>query len=423
MNFLEHLHENYSDEIVEKIIDSFSKERTHSLILNTTKYDENHLFDINIVKKHPLIDNAYYFDNLKLGNDFRFKNGVFYIQDASAMLPVHLLGVEQNDLVLDMCAAPGGKTIDAAIKLNNTGMIISNELSYERAKILSSNVEKLGFCNVFVTSNDLSKIYKNYLNVFDKIILDAPCSGSFMFRKNELSKLDWNYNKVLGCVSVQKDLLNIASEMLKPGGKIAYSTCSVSPEENEYIISDFLSTHNDFEIVKISAEHKYFYNSRVDGAIYLMPFMFDGEGQFICILQKIGQHEKTSKKIIENRCRTSIFGNFSNEKFDNYVSKNDQVYLYDTYVKLKHFNVIRYGLQVAEIKGKIEVPSFHLAHYLKNDIYELNEKEFSKYIKGEEINISSPDGFHVVSYKNINLGFVKVKNNVGKNYYPKGLRN
>ena len=150
-----------------------------------------------------------------------------------------------------MCAAPGGKSIDAAIKLNNTGMLISNELSYERSKILSSNIEKLGFCNTFVTNNDLSKIYHHYPSCFDKIILDAPCSGSFMFRKNELSKLDWNYNKVLGCAQIQKQLLDIASYMLKPGGKIAYSTCSISPEENENIIKEFLSSHEDFEICKI----------------------------------------------------------------------------------------------------------------------------------------------------------------------------
>ena len=158
MDFLEHLSINYSPEIVEKIVNSFSKERTHSFVLNNAKYSEEHLFDINIIKKHPFIDNAFYFENQKLGNDFRFKNGVIYIQDAAAMMPVHLLGVEQNDIILDMCASPGGKTIDAAIKLNNTGMIISNELSYERSKVLSSNVEKLGFSNVFVTNNDLSKI-------------------------------------------------------------------------------------------------------------------------------------------------------------------------------------------------------------------------------------------------------------------------
>lgn len=423
MDFLEHLRENYSENIVNKIIDSFSKERTHSLILNTTKFDYSHLFDINILKKHPLIENAYYFENQKLGNDFRFKNGVFYIQDASAMLPVHLLGIEKDDIVLDMCAAPGGKSIDAAIKLNNTGMLISNELSYERSKILSSNIEKLGFCNTFVTNNDLSKIYHHYPNCFDKIILDAPCSGSFMFRKNELSKLDWNYNKVLGCAQIQKQLLDIASYMLKPGGKIAYSTCSISPEENENIIKEFLSSHEDFEICKIPAEPQYFYKSKLEGAIYLMPFIFDGEGQFICILQKRGTIIKTSKKIVENHCKTSLFNNFLSYNFDNYILKNDQIYLYNTFLKTKHFNVIRYGLHVAELKGKVEIPSFQLAHFSTNNCYELDETQFKKYIKGEEINISSPDGFQIVSYKNINLGFIKVKNNIGKNYYPKGLRN
>ena len=159
MNFLEHLQENvyssenesnYEDEIINKIISSFESERTHCLILNTAYYNESKLFDVNISKKHPFISNAFYFENQKLGNDFRFKNGVFYIQDAAAMMPVHFLDVKEHDIVLDMCASPGGKTIDAAIKLNNTGMIIANELNYERAKTLSSNVEKLGFSNVLL---------------------------------------------------------------------------------------------------------------------------------------------------------------------------------------------------------------------------------------------------------------------------------
>ena len=423
MDFLEHLHENYDDEIINKIISFMSSERTHCLILNEAYYTKNELFDINIIKNHPFISNAFYFSNQKLGNDFRFKNGVFYIQDAAAMMPVHLLNIKENDIVLDMCASPGGKTIDAAIKLRNTGMIISNELSYERAKTLSSNVEKMGFSNVFVTNNDLSKFYNNYPNTFDKIILDAPCSGSFMFRKNELSKLDWNYNKVLANALVQKELINIASYMLKPGGTIVYSTCSLSPEENEAIIEEFLNTHEDFELIKIPAEPQYFMSKRLEGTAYMMPFLFDCEGQFVTLLKKSGELISNNKQIIENPCRTQLFSEFTNTKFTNSVQKNDLIYHYNTFVKLKYFNVLRYGLQVAENKGKIQIPSFHLAHFVKNNVIELDEIAFNKYIKGEEISINTSDGFHVVSYKNINLGFVKVKNNIGKNYYPKGLRN
>ena len=422
MDFLEHLQKNYTKEIVDKMIDSFEQERTHSLVLNTAYYDENSLFDVNLIKKHPLVENGYYFENQKLGNDFRFKNGVFYIQDASAMLPVHFLNVEEHDVILDMCAAPGGKTIDAAIKLKNTGMIIANELSYERAKILSSNVEKLGFCNVFVTNNNFLDVYSNYENTFDKIILDAPCSGSFMFRKNELSKLDWNYNKVLGCAKVQHELLDMAGYMVKPGGLIAYSTCSVSPEENEEIIKVFLETHEDFEIEKIEMKD-YFYPAKIEGAIYLMPFLFEGEGQFICVLKKRGISAAKNKEIFENRCITPLFFKNYENLFANQVTKNDQIYAYNSYVKTKKLNVLRYGLHVGSLKGKTEIPSFQLAHFIKNDVVELDEKNFLKYTKGEEILVSCSDGFKVVSYKNINLGFIKVKSGVGKNYYPKGLRN
>lgn len=423
MDFNEYLEKNYNKEFVDSYINSLNKERTHCLILNKNKFNLSHLFNINILKKHEFIDYAYYF-NSSLGNDFRFKNGVFYIQDASAMMPVEFLDIKENDIILDMCAAPGGKSIDAAIKLNNTGMILSNENSYERAKILSSNIERMGFCNVFVVNNDFTKEYSCLYNKFNKIILDAPCSGSFMFRKNELSKLDWSIEKVEACAKKQKILLDLASKYLKPGGLISYSTCSISKEENEDIILDFLNTHKDFHIKKIK-DNKLFYKSKIEGAIYLMPSFFDGEGQFICILEKENDNNFInikSKFTAKPQYNSQIGKKYCN--FDNYILKNDLIYGFYLPFDISSLNVLRYGLHISTLKGKIEIPSFQLAHYLNNNIIELNDDDFKKYIKGYELNLDNinKDDFYIVSYKNIPLGYVKSKNNKQKNYYPKGLR-
>lgn len=424
MNFDEYLKLNYDENFVSSYLKSLEKDRTHCLILNKNKYDEKSLFGINLIKKHDFIDYAYYY-NGSLGNDFRFKNGVFYLQDASAMMVVEFLDIKENDIILDMCAAPGGKSIDAAIKLNNSGMIISNELNHERAKTLSSNIEKMGFCNVFVTNNDFTQEYSFLHNKFNKIILDAPCSGTFMFRKNELSKHDWSIEKVKSLALKQKILLENASKYLKPGGLLSYSTCSISKEENEDIINEFLLNHKNFHIKKIT-NNNLFYKSNIEGSIYLMPSMFDGEGQFIAILEKDLDKEFID---IKSKCHakpqyfSKIAKLFEVNNFSNTILKNDLVYVFNTPFDISRLNVIRYGLNISTLKKDIEVPSFQLAHYLDNNkSIKLDEECFIKYLKGYELNLNIDDGYHIVSYKNINLGFVKSKSNKQKNYYPKGLR-
>lgn len=423
MTFLEYLSKNYSPTFVNEFFNISNESRTHCLILNKNKYTINDLFDIKIKEQHPFINYAYFFENNGLGNDFRFKNGVFYIQDSSAMMPVEFLDIKEGDIVLDMCAAPGGKTIDAAIKLNNTGLIVSNEVNYERAKILSSNIEKMGFCNVIVSNNDLSNELDSYYGCFDKIILDAPCSGSFMFRKNKLIEKDWSYEKVLRCAKVQKELLNNAANLVNLNGRIVYSTCSISKEENEDIIREFLLTHDNFKLIKIN-QNSMFYNSNLDGAIYLMPHIFNGEGQFIALLQKINNNVSINQKtIIKDQFRSTIKEKYKLNNFKNTVLKNELVFCFNTTINIKNLNVLKYGLHVSTLKKNVEIPSFHLAHYLSNNIsISLTEDDFHKYIKGYELDLNIDDGFHIVSYRGINLGFVKSKNNHQKNYYPKGLR-
>lgn len=424
MDFKQYLEQYYSNEDVKKILDSFSQKRTNSFILNINKYCLSQLNDIE-VSPHPYIKNAFYFnsDVNKLGTDYRFDNGMFYIQDASAMMPVHCLGIRSNEIILDMCAAPGGKTIDAAIELNNTGAIIANDLSYERARTLSSNIEKMGFSNVVVTNNDFTKIYPEYCQVFDKIILDAPCSGSFMFRKNENAKDDWTYEKVIKCNKTQTDLLSYAAYMLKPGGKISYSTCSLCQEENEQIIKEFLSINSDFHLVHQEFGQDVIESEYLSNTYYFMPHLFKGEGQFLAILEKDGSYYQTDLIYDKKPILTDIEKKF-NLDFSSYRSLLNENYVLNKPFDLRHLKILRYGLHVSTTKGKIEIPSFHLAHFLPSNIsIELDENERKKYLHGEELSRDNiQDGFYVVSYNGLNLGFVKASQGKLKNYYPKGLR-
>ena len=237
MDFLEHLSSWLADKEIEDLNDSLLESKSkHALLLNTNKMDdETFLKMFPNVNPHPIVKHAYIYDKdvYDFGKNIFHELGAYYLQEPSAMSVAYLLGFNKGEKVLDLCAAPGGKTVQASLLLEDTGLIISNDLSRKRAGLILENVERLGLGNVVITNNDFSLISNNYNNSFDKIILDAPCSGSGMFRKNNLVKEDWTYDKVIKFSEIQKSLILSAYSMLKPGGIICYSTCSFSLEEDE----------------------------------------------------------------------------------------------------------------------------------------------------------------------------------------------
>ena len=417
MDFKTHLKKYLTDTFIDELVSSLEKERTNFLILNTNKMSENEFVKLfPKVIKHNFIKNGFYFDkkDYDFGKSFYFDNGLFYILDSASCLVSYLLDVNDGENILDMCAAPGGKTICLSLKNKNV-QILSNDISYQRALILSSNIEKLGLSNIIVSSNNIDILENHYNSTFDKIILDAPCSGSAMFRKSEDMKNDWTYNKVLSCQKTQKDLLKKASKMLKPGGIISYSTCSFSFEENEEVILDFLSKNKDFSIVKIEDFDGFYHSESLPEAIHIFPNKFKGEGQFICQIKKDGilaenKHENT---------KMNPYGFASFETIDN------REYLYNSQLNLKKLTILRKGLLLNDIIKGRKIPTFHYAHYLdSNKSISLDEEELKKYLHGDEIKkiTNLENGYYVVSYNNINLGFVHVVNDKLKNLYPKGLR-
>lgn len=408
-NLLTYLDKNFVDELLL----SLNKERTNCLILNTNKMsDEKFTKLFPKVKKHEIIKHAYFYDkeDYDFGKSLYFDNGLFYIMDSASMMVPYLIPLNDGDYVLDMCAAPGGKSIFLSLK-NNSINLISNDINYQRSCILSSNIEKMGFSNVIVSSTTISLLERYYKNTFDKIVLDAPCSGSAMFRKSEEMKEDWTYEKVLKCQKIQKELIEQASVMLKPGGILSYSTCSFSYEENEDVVIDFLNKHKDFKPLYIK-ENEYFVRGKnLPQSIHLFPNRYEGEGQFICLLKKDGVDRKNK---IDN---TKEFKH--KEKIDN------NIYLYNNDLNLKPLKILRKGLLKAIIKGNIEIPSFHYAHYLSTtNSIALNDEEVKKYIHGDEITIKLDlkNDYYVVSYNGVNLGYVHKVNDKLKNLYPKGLR-
>ena len=333
MDFVEHLKKYLSSNEIDELISSFNDEDEHALLLNTEKISPESFINMypNVIP-HPIVKNGYLYnkDEYPFGKNYMHDAGVYYLQEPSAMIVASLLNPNENDIVLDMCAAPGGKTIQSSLLMKNEGLIIANDLSYTRAKALSSNVERMGRKNIIVTSIDLHKLNNSYKGKFTKIILDAPCSGSGMFRKDPKFIQDWTYEKVLKCSQTQKELIDLAFEFLKEDGILVYSTCSYSYEENEEIIKYALDKYQDLEILPIQ-DNNYF-KSYQNLGIHLFPSYFKGEGHYICLLHKKGNSLSSSLPICKNKIKISKdllnFLKQYNLDSDNIIDFNNSIFLY-----------------------------------------------------------------------------------------------
>ena len=422
MEFENHLLKYLDEKEINDLVASFSLPSKHAVLLNTSKMDDEKFLSLYPnVTKHPIVPHAYIYDKNEypLGKSIYHELGCFYLQEPSAMTVSYLLNPENEDFVLDMCAAPGGKTVQASLLMNQTGVIISNDLSKERTRALQDNAMRLGLKNVVITNNDFKYIYQHYLGKFDKIILDAPCSGSGMFRKDEKMLNDWSINKVYKNVMIQYELIDIAYMMLKPGGKLIYSTCSYSYEEDEEVIKHLLD--NSDAVLEPIEDNKLYYHSKDNIGIHLFPHLFPGEGHYICLLSKPGQLKKTTfeKKKTLPQFLPSELRDYSSYKFGDYLFalSND--------FKYKGLNIVQFGFKVGELVRNGILYSHQLAKTLTNynQEIELTKEEVNDYIKGLEIKKNSTfKGNLLLKYEGIPLDFSKTNGEVIKNHYPSYLR-
>ena len=419
MEFVEHLKSYLSNEEIDKLMDSLKDESLHAVLLNPKKMsDEEFLKLFPDVIKHPIVAHAYIYKKeiYNLGKSIYHTLGCFYLQEPSAMVPAYLLNAEENDLILDMCAAPGGKTIQTSFLMKDTGLIISNDLSKLRTFSIVENVERLGLGNIVVTNNDLSLIDNKLQNTFDKIILDAPCSGSGMFRKEDKMVQDWSYNKVLKFAETQKQLISIAYSMLKPGGTLVYSTCSFSLEEDEDVIK-YLLENSDAEIVPITNNPLFYINKKKPLGVHLLPSIFPGEGHYICLIKKPGISVKRELKVGIDK-KINQFNLKEIYRFGDYIFGLNYPYTF------KCFNVVRLGVKVGEsIKGEIKY-DYHYAHFIDSfdNTYSLQSNELAKYFAGETINAPVNKGIYLLTFDGINVDLAKSDGRIFKNHFPKGLR-
>ena len=422
--FLDEMKIILGDEYSE-FIKSYDDPKTTGLRVNTLKMTKDKLLSLNLcsLQEIPWTNEGFYYDEsiYRPGKNPLHEAGAYYLQEPSAMSVVPKLDVQEGEKILDMCAAPGGKSTYILSKLNNTGLLVSNEINPIRIKALGENLERFGAKNCIITNTDSRSLRKVFEGYFDKIVIDAPCSGQGMFRKDEVAISDWSYAKVLECQSIQREIIRDGYHMLKEGGILVYSTCTFAKEENEIIIEEFLDEYTDAKLIEMER---------------LWPHKVKGEGHFVAKIQKLEEDRCSTKDLKIKKLDKEVKDyrdfekKFLNIKLDNrFELRGENLYLLpDELPDIKKLKVLRYGLHLGMLKKNRFEPSHALSHYLKIDDvkyienFNINEKEVLDYLRGNTINTGQSRGWVLVCVEGVALGWGKESNGVLKNHYPKGLR-
>lgn len=437
----EMLGEEYDD-----FLKSYDRKRFSGLRVNTLKGDLQKLWyslGFNL-QEIPWTKNGYFYSgDFRPGKHPLHDAGAYYIQEPSAMAVAELVCPEDGDRILDLCAAPGGKSTAVAAEMQGRGLLVSNEIVPNRAKILSSNIERMGIENALVLNESPQSLSKRFVEFFDKIIVDAPCSGEGMFRKEEEALAQWSEENVKMCAERQAEILDCAAEMVRCGGKIIYSTCTFAPDENEKAVCAFLDRHSDFsicdcgEIPSLSRGNPDWANGdeRAKFTYRVWPHLTDGEGHFMAVLQKNGDDYPLTAKEFSPNCpkeAEKLFREFEKEFLSEEVGGvlslfGDNLYrIPDDTPDLKGLRVLRFGLHLGVIKKNRFEPSHSLAMSLKTakQVIDLTSDDVktTAYLRGETIPCENLNGWTLVRVDGYSVGWGKASNGVLKNHYPKGLR-
>ena len=438
-NYIQQMKELLKDDF-EAYMQSFEQERYYGLRINTNKISVEDFLKISPFPLEPIpwTDNGFYYQgDKKPAKHPYYYAGLYYLQEPSAMLPAQILPIEEGEYVLDTCAAPGGKSTELAAKLQNTGLLLSNDISTSRCQGLIKNLELSGSYNTWVCSEDLIDLSKRFAEIFDKILVDAPCSGEGMFRKEPHLISSWQERDDTYYPPIQKEILSCAIDMLKPGGMIVYSTCTFSTKENEEVIQDALHRHSDLHLVPIPKQPWFSSGIGMEECVRLFPHKIKGEGHFVALLQKEGN---ASKKVVkkENSSLPGAFKEFLKIcSFDFskgcFSIKNDKIIWSPQQLpEQRRWRLLRSGLICGEIKKNHFEPSQAFALALKKSQFKntvdlsVDDPRVIKYLKGETIDIKDRDttskGWILVCVDGFPLGFGKIDKGIIKNKYSKGWR-
>lgn len=435
-------------------LSSFEQDAYQGLRVNTSKISVEDFLKISpyLLKQVDWCKNGFYYEkNEKPAKHPFYFAGLYYIQEPSAMTTASLLPIEEGDVVLDLCAAPGGKSTELAAKLNGTGLLVTNDISNSRAKALLKNIEVFGIGNALVTSEAPNELARRFPAFFDKILIDAPCSGEGMFRKQNNMIKAWESNGVDLFVGLQHSIIKEAVTMLKPGGTMIYSTCTFSKEENEQSIEYLLSLDDSLHLVELPLfagfdkghpEWGFSGNDELSKCRRLWPHRIKGEGHFVAMVKKdMGtvsspvteyafSKEKLSREAVD--FIKSIKYPFDLSRMD--VQKERVFYIPEKMPFVKGLRILRCGLYMGDMKKNRFEPSQSLAMFLKASEFPnvvdlpVEDARVIKYLKGETIELCETghlcckNGICLISVNGFPLGFGKLLNGTVKNKYLPGWR-
>ena len=415
-------------------------------------------FDLSPV---PYMKDGFYTDVESPGQIPLHAAGAMYMQDPGAMSTVAAIDLKEGSKVLDVCAAPGGKTLQLSSLVGDSGIVVSNEYVTKRCRILESNADRMGCRNVVITNLDTKFLYEVYGTYFDCVLVDAPCSGEGMFRKNELAVDEWSIDNILHCRDRQREILENVYNCVLPGGLLVYSTCTFSIEENEENIACFLDRHPDFtlvpakdEVVKCTSDGIDIRDKQMSLARRFYPHICPGEGQFVAILQRdknipifknndvmARRNPKNKPDSVKNKefveaikCAEA----FLNECLDtDYTAMGKSLKLYNGFVYLTDeipfpdFGLFSPGICVGEFRNRRIVPHHRLfsafGNKFKNKVMlsadsECDRENLKAYLRGSEFFIEQPmRGWASLMYEGIPVGGIKVSGGVCKNHFPKSM--
>lgn len=423
---------------------SLNEKNIRAFRVNTDKISLEDFERINTLsdKKIPYVQSGYYLEAEHIGNHPFHHAGMIYIQEPAAMAPAECLDIKPDWKILDMCAAPGGKSTQLKNKLGEGGVLVSNEIIPSRCRILTGNIERLGLKNTVTTCLDTDRLASIFPEVFDLIMVDAPCSGEGMFRKEENAIPEWSPDNVAKCAVRQAEILENAVKCLKSGGYIIYATCTFSLEENEMTIDAFLKNHPEFEIVPV--------NQRVqehtsDGILFdgctcrnisfarrFYPHKGMGEGQFMAVLHNTDTTSSYMPPAETTQKADKAVTDFLDDVLISYKKENVMTYNGNPVYFTPDFNIkdgtaFSCGITIGELRKNYILPHHQffmgLGSSFKRKI-ELSpeSEEIKRYLHGEEIPAECENGWAVVTVNGCTVGGAKVVNGTAKNHYPKGLR-
>lgn len=369
----------------------------------------------------------YYDPETRPGLHVYHEAGVYYLQEASAMAPVALLDPKPGERVCDLCAAPGGKTTQIAGRMLGQGFLVCNEINPKRAKILSRNIERMGVANALVTNEHPETLASRFPGFFDRVLVDAPCSGEGMFRKEEAAVTDWSQETVQMCARRQREILDSAARLVRPGGRLVYSTCTFAPEEDEETVAAFLEAHPEFTPEPVEAP---WFVPGENASYRMWPHKLLGEGHFAAVLRKTQGESGEVPACPGEKC-PKAWESFAKE-LDITLPEGKAVSfgqsLYWAPMELPELNrlkVLRPGLELGtERKGRFE-PAHALALWLKTcavtESFPPESPEMKAYLHGDVVP-SGKKGWCLVQAGGYAIGWGKGDGSVLKNHYPKGLR-